>query len=143
MSSWMFSSHVFSKDGWLRPSRNELAEVLANPPHPPFVITVADSGKKHVLFRARVNHSSDKYFIQLDENTIFIDREIFKAVLALVEDAYQYFSKDSILTGDYNQAAIMKAGLATWQKYENQFKPIRHKFKDMLKVACFVARKML
>ena len=113
------------------------------PPQPPFVVTLADSGKKHVIFRARANHSKDKYFIQLDENTIFIDREIFKAVLALVEDAYQYFSKDSILTGDYNQAAIMKAGLATWQKYENQFKPIRHKFKDILRVACFVARKMV
>ena len=142
LASWMFSSHVFSKDGWLRPSRQEFADILLSPPQPPFVITLADSGKKHVIFRARVNHSKDKYFIQFDENTIFIDRKIFNDVLILVEDAYQYFSKDSILTGDYNQAAIMKAGLATWQKYEMQFKKIRHKFKDILKVACFVARKM-
>lgn len=141
LSSWMFSSHVFSKDGWLRPNRTEFAEILTSPPSPPFVIAIAEVGKKHVLFRARVNHSQARYFVQFDEDQILIDTNKFKEILQVVEEAYQYFSKDSILTGDYNQAAIMKAGLATWQKYELQLKPIRHTFKDMLKVACFVARK--
>ncbi len=141
VANWMFSSHVFSGDDWLRPERKQIAEVLLNPPKPPFVITLAEVGKKHVIFRAKLNHSQDSYFIQLDDATILIKRTEFTTLLALVEAAYEHFSKDSILTGDYNQAAILKAGLGIWREYEAQFKEYRLKEYDMLRVACFVARK--
>ncbi len=141
LSSWMFSSHVFSANGWLRPERKELAEVLLNPPKPPFVITIAEVGKKHVIFRAKANQSQDAFFVNIDDESIFINRAKFMEILALVEAAYQYFSKDSILTGDYNQAAIMKAGLSTWREFENKLKEMRNQNFSMLRVACFVARK--
>lgn len=142
LSSWMFSSHVFSKDGWLRPSRQEFAEILINPPSPPFVITIAEVGKKHVIFKAQTNYSKDKFFVQFDEDQILIGAKKFKEILSKVEDAYAFFSKDSILTGNYNQAAILKAGFKTWQNHESKLAKIRNSDKPMLKVACFVARKV-
>lgn len=142
LASWMFSSHVFSKDGWLRPSRQEFAEILINPPSPPFVITIAEVGKKHVIFKAQTNYSKDKFFVQFDEDRILIDAKKFKEILSKVEDAYVFFSKDSILTGNYNQAAILKAGFKTWQNHESKLSIIRNSDKPMLKVACFVARKV-
>lgn len=141
LSNWMFSSHVFSKDGWQRPDRKELADILLNPPTPPFLITISDVGKKHVIFRAKVNQSKDSFFVNIDEETILIEREKFKEILMLVEQAYELFSKDSILTGEYNQAAIMKAGLRVWREIEDKLKVIRLNSFDMLKVTCFVARK--
>ncbi|MFU8927570.1 hypothetical protein [Acinetobacter puyangensis] len=141
LANWMFSSHVFSKDGWLRPSRQEFANILTNPPKPPFVITIAEVGKKHVIFRAQISYSEDKFFVQFDEEQILVNVNTFKDILALVEDAYTLFSKDSILTGDYNQAAILKAGFKVWREYEAKLIPIRKQYKQMLKVACFVARK--
>lgn len=141
LSNWMFSSHVFSKDGWLRPERSEIADVLLNPPKPPFVITLAEVGKKHVIFKSQVSHSIDDYFVNIDEQTIQVNRQIFTNLLDIVERAYVHFSKDSILTGEYNQKAIMQAGLGVWREFESQLKVYRSKNKDLLKLACFVARK--
>lgn len=142
LSNWMFSSHVFSKDGWLRPDRKDIAGILLNPPTPPFVMTFSDAGKKHVIFRAKVNHSQDNFFIQLDEETIFINKPLFLEIHDFVKEMYESgFSKDSILTGSYNQVAIMKFGLSAWKKLENQAKVYRDKNKPMLKIACFVVQK--
>lgn len=141
LSSWMFSSHVFSADSWLRPERKELADILLNPPKPPFVITIAEVGKKHVIFRAKTNHSQDAYFVNIDDESILIHRKSFELILSVVEQAYQYFSKDGILTGNYNQAAILKAGLGVWRELEDQIKVFRKQDFNMLRVACFVARK--
>lgn len=139
MANWMFSSHVFSKDGWLRPERKEIAGILLNPPSAPFVIVLAEVGKKHTIFKSKVSYSRTQYFVNLDEKTILVDLNKFKELLALVENAYKYFSKDSILTGNYNQAAVMAVGLSTWREIESQIKHWRGD--DLLRLACFVARK--
>lgn len=142
LSNWMFSSHVFSADGWKRPDRKDLADILLNPPSPPFVVTIADAGKKHVIFRAKVNNSKDTFFIQMDDETIFIDRILFSKILDLVKIMYESgFSKDSILTGEYNQAAIIKFGLSAWHALECIAKQYRYTDQQMLRVACFVVQK--
>lgn len=66
----------------------------------------------------------------------------FATLLELVESAYQYFSKDSILTGNYNQHAVLQVGLKVWRDYEEQLKQYRKDDADLLKLACFVARKL-
>lgn len=141
LSNWMFSSHVFSKGFWLRPERKDLAEVLLNPPKAPFVISIADMGKKHVLFKSKVSHSSDVYFVNLDERVMQVHAKKFAEILDTVESAYEFFSKDSLLTGNYNQAAIMKVGLKKWQEVEAKLAELRKSSYDMLLLACFVARK--
>lgn len=117
-------------------------DVLLSPPHPPFVITLAAVGKKHVIFRAAVNHSRDRFNVQLDELSVAIDRRQFADVLTIFEEAYSLgFSKDSLLTGDYNQAAALKIGIKKWHDIEQAFKPIRVKTPDLLKVVAFCAKK--
>lgn len=141
LSNWMFSSHVFSADGWLRPERADIANILLHPPSPPFVIVLADVGKKHVIFKSQISHSQDDYFVNIDEQTICVNRQKLKELLELVEYAYQYFSKDSILTGNYNQQAILQAGLKLWREIEDKITTYRACNQDLLKLACFVARK--
>lgn len=141
MSNWMFSSHVISKDGWIIPTRAQMRDILIDPPRPPFVITIADKGKIHVLFKSQVSQSVDDFFINYDDQTIHINRVKFTKILNDVEDAYEFFSKESMLTGNYNQAAILAAGIEKWREIDNGLKIHRAQYADMLKVAVFVAKK--
>jgi hypothetical protein len=142
LSNWMFNSHVFSEQGWRTINRVQAREELINPPKPPFVITLADAGKKHVIFRAKVNQNVDNFFIQLDENTILINRELFASTLEIFEHGYNLgFSKDSMLTGNYNQAAILKIGLKKWREIEDKIKVIRKDNFDLLSVISYCAVK--
>lgn len=141
MSSWMFASHVFSDGVWLMPSRQEMRGHLLEPPNPPFVISVSDMGKIHVLFRCEVSLSNDDFFVNLDTETIRVNRAIFAKILSDVEDGYIDFSKESMLTGEYNQAAIMRTGLKRWREVESVIKKHRSENNGMLKLAVFVSIK--
>lgn len=142
IANWMFYSHCFSEKKWQKMDRAQAREVLLSPPEPPFVITLAAVGKKHVIFRAAINYSRDLFSVQLDELSIRIDRAKFTDVLAKFESAYALgLSKDSLVTGNYNQAACLKVGLQQWRTIEDYFQIIRLQLPDLLKVVSFCAIK--
>lgn len=140
LANWMFSSHVFSNEGWLRPSRVDVRDILLNPPEPPFVITIAETGKKHVIFRAKVNYDKSEFVVNLDENQITVNHKMFVSMLNIVEDAYSRgISKESMLTGNYNLAACMSVGVNEWMKIDEQIKRYRNLDFKILKLAIFVS----
>jgi len=142
LANWMFSSHVFTAKDWLRPDRSGIRELLLNPPEPPFVMTIAEVGKKHVIFRAPVNHSTRVFTVQLDENSIVIDATLFKPLLADFEAAYTLgLSKQSLLTGQYNTAQCMKAGVNVWRDIETVIARYRRQYPGMLRIAGFCGKK--
>jgi hypothetical protein len=144
LSNWMFSSHVFSTSAWLQPSRQQAREILLNPPAPPFVITLAAVGKKHVIFRAPVNHDRERFFVQFDTETICIDRCLFAAMLEQFESFYELgLSKDSLVTGNYNQASCMQIGVQKWREIENVMQEFRRRDSALLKIVSFVSVKKL
>lgn len=141
MSNWMFSSHVFAKNIWFQPARSEVRDHILNPPESPFVMSFAAVGKKHVLYASCVNHSRDVFFVNLDEKKILVDREKYIEVLERFEQAYTDFSKESILTGNYNQAAVMKYGIRNWRELEDYFSGIRNSDPDLLAIVSYSAQK--
>lgn len=142
LSNWMFSSHVFSTTGWLKPDKAEVRDLLINPPNPPFVFVVASVGKKHVIFRSIVNLAQDVFFVSLDDSVIKVDLTIFRELLKDFELYYSMgFSKDSLMTGQYNQAAIMSVGLSVWRKAEMVMSKWRADQPQMLQLAHFCSRK--
>lgn len=142
LMNWMFSSHVFFNNGWLSPSRAEMREILLNPPEPPFVITLAEVGKKHVIFRAPVNHDRDRFAVQFDEHTITVDRCLLAETLSEFEAAYELgLSKDSLVTGNYNQAACMKIGVQKWREIDAAMAQYRRHQPGLLKITSIVAKK--
>lgn len=142
MSSWMFSSHVFAKGLWFQPARSEVRNHLLNPPEPPFVMSFAAVGKKHVLFRSSIAQSRELFFVNLDEKNILVNRGRFKEFLELFEQAYtDGFSKESLLTGEYNQAAIMKYGIAKWRELESQLSAMRELDSDLFTLVSYAAQK--
>lgn len=142
LSNWMFSSHVFSCSTWARPDRKQARNFLLNPPEPPFVITLAAVGKKHVIFRAQINNCKENYFVQLDDESVFVNLKKITALMAEFETAYNLgFSKDSLLTGNYNQAAIMSAGIGVWRDIEARMSAWRMSEPGLMKLCHFCAQK--
>lgn len=125
--NWLYCSHVANNAGfYAQPDRPGWRELLLSPPEPPFVMAMAVNGKKHVVFRAAINHSRALFTVQADETRIVVNRAEFVELLDIVERGYDLgFSKASMLTGDYNQAACIKAGIAPWRELEAQLVPWR------------------
>jgi len=142
LANWMFSSHCVSAAEWLRPARADARNLLLSPPEPPFVMTLAAVGKKHVLFRAPVNHSRKSFIVQLDDDSVLIRSSVFSDLMRDFEDGYSRgFSKDSLLSGDYHPAAMMSAGLSAWHEIEQRMSAWRQREPSMLRVAHFCAQK--
>lgn len=50
--------------------REWLLQTCINPPQPPYVICLSDSGQKHLLYRAAVNHSREEITVTLEGERI-------------------------------------------------------------------------
>ncbi len=142
-ANWMFFSHVFSTEEWIMPDRAGIREYLLNPPEPPFVITLAETGKKHVLFRAAVNHSRTHFMVQMDESPVLINVSEFTEILSVFERGYSMgFSKESLFKGIYNTRQIMKVGVSDWQEIEQMLASYRQKQPGMMRIAKFCSIKI-
>ncbi len=51
--------------------RQSIMQMCLDPPQPPFVISLSDSGQKHLLYRAKVNWSRDAYTITLEGEAVY------------------------------------------------------------------------
>lgn len=140
--NWLYFSHVVTPTQHLTPDRKAWREILLDPPAPPFVMAMAVNGKKHVLFRAQVSGSRDRFSVQADEMRIQVDRRRFSEFLEEFEAAYALgFSKDSLLTGHYNQAAVLKLGVSRWREIEARMAEWRSRQPGWMQLAHFCGQK--
>ena len=63
----------------------ELRKTILSPPTPPFSIIIADSGKKHIIFRCPVSHSRNNYLLQFEEEQVCIDVFELDSLLKLAD----------------------------------------------------------
>jgi len=84
------------------------------------LVCLTDSGQKHILFK----HKPGMW--QLDDMYIMPDIETFRFLhsnmCALLD---LHFSQTEVISGNYLQYRIMKAGLPAWKKLEDTIKPYR------------------
>lgn len=121
------------------PSRSELHDILLNPPTPPFLLTIAVSGQKHLSFKAHIAYSNKTFPILLEEMLIFVNPQELAALIEPIEILYTEFSKAEIESGNYNQARIKKFGIKRWEELESQISPQRGR--RLFKLAVFIARR--
>lgn len=133
-------SHVANHEKLLLPNREELRELILNPPDPPFVINIAVSQKKHICFKSQVNYSQNIFAVMYEEMPVLINKDEFEKLLRLVEHFMYGFTKSEILTGEYNQKKVLDFGIEKWEAFENMVKQYRGN--PLLDVVMFVAQKI-
>lgn len=132
-------SILASADGLRHPTRAEIRDILLEPPEPPFVLCIAESGQKHLTFRVQVAYSRDGYPVQVEETRVCVERPVLAEWLNAVETLYTVFSKEEIKTGRYGQNRIKQFGMAKFQEVEARV--AGHRGTRLFDLAVFVAQK--
>jgi hypothetical protein len=140
--SWRCYSHLFAVSHHHEgPTRSRWREILLDPPAPPFLVVIAESGQKHLIFRSEIAYARDYFPVQFEERSILLVRVNFTACLESFERLYNLgFSKDSILSGQYHHGQMLKVGIGLWREAEGCFAPWR-RHPHLAALAHFVAQK--
>lgn len=106
----------------------------------PELAAIADSGQKHIVFRASRNQTGSKAgWVQFEEQKLYLIPDELRGLLGPVELLYAEFSKGEIETGDYAGYRILKFGMDRWLELENQIKAMRGK--PIFSLALFLAQR--
>ena len=102
--------------------KDELWDIIINPPNPPFILAYTFSSKKHTTFKSKI--TTDKNKIQIITDTygnVEIDKILLNDVIEIVQSWYSatadmpaiatFFTKDEILAGSDNLKKIQVYGL--------------------------------
>lgn len=135
-------SHFVVAGTWTPLSKGDKArmrEILLSPPFPELA-AVAESGQKHIVFRAPRNPADVLAgWVQFEEQAVWVEPPELGRLLDLVEDLYLGFSKSEIGSGSYAQHRIQRFGLEAWHELEAQIRPERGR--SLLALALFLAQK--
>jgi CRISPR type IV-associated protein Csf1 len=102
--SWYLTKNekiVFSKK-----HIQKLKYYILYPSDIPFSIIISDSGKKHLIFRAPVSYNKDNYFLQFEEEKVYINIKQLEDRIRLCEKIIAFCGKKRLLK--YNEYKISK-----------------------------------
>lgn len=134
-----YSSLATVEEGVRHPARDAWADILTNPPAPPWAACLATSGQKHLFYRTQVNYQNQIVFVQMEDLAIRFEPEELAELLDKVERLYRIFTKDEILTGEYQSNRILQYGLP---EFDCDEKPVSHyRGERLLELAVWIARR--
>lgn len=90
-----------------------------------FVVGLTRSFKKHSSFKCPINRSINEFYIQEEDKTYVFEAEKLKPLYKKLWEAYLYFTKDELLTGNYKLMSLMEFGVNRFNDYEQVFKKHR------------------
>lgn len=93
--SWVIEQG--KKQAYSKAYIKELREIVLNPPNPPFAIILSDSGKKHLIYRSRVNNSRQSLFVSLEEQVYQIEVSQFKILMERLSKIIACIGKIAVL----------------------------------------------
>ena len=135
-------SHFIVGGEWIPLSKGDKArmkELLLREPFPELA-AIAESGQKHIVFRATRNPPGAKAgWVQFEEQSLFLEPEKLAVLLSEIEELYTTFSKAEIESGDYASYRILKFGFDEWMALEAEIKSLRGGL--LFALAIFLAQK--
>lgn len=135
-------SHFIVNGRWIPLSKGSKAQMMALLCDTPFpeLAAIADSGQKHIVFRATRNAQGGAVgWVQFEEQRLWVDPPVFRTLVEQVEALYVTFSKTEIETGHYLPQRILKFGMEAWYAQEQQIKVWRGK--PLFALALFLAQR--
>lgn len=135
-------SHFIVNGEWLpltKGDKRRMRELLLSEPFPELA-AVAESGQKHIVFRARRNEPGGRAgWVQFEEDALWLEPDELAALLTDIEALYVGFTKSEIETGQYAQCHVLKFGFDAWRALEARVAPTRPGL--LFKLALFLAQK--
>lgn len=135
-------SHFVVAGEWVPLSKGNKARMralLLSEPFPELAV-IAESGQKHLAFRAPRNEPGRRCgWVQFEEQALFLDPALLTAYLEPIEQLYETFSKTEIATGRYKPYRVHAFGVERWEGLER----IVRRYRDSLlfDLALFLAQK--
>ncbi len=114
-------SHIIDADGqWHCLTKSDKQDIFTMIVRGATLVALTDSGQKHILFKHRPG------MWQLDDMFVMPDIETLKFLHTHMCDLLEAgFSQTEVITGNYLQYRIAKAGLKLWKEKEDIIKPYR------------------
>ena len=120
-SAWIKNFSCLATGQELRVLRREdLWDVLMQPPDEPFVLNITFDHKKHMSFKSRVNPGGSPYWVTTDRDTCLIDLDAMAEAIGVMQRWYTvcrpakseptWFTKDHILHGCTDVKRILAYG---------------------------------
>jgi hypothetical protein len=135
-------SHFVVEDEWIPLSKGDkarMAEILLRDPFPELA-AIAESGQKHIIFRAPRNPPGSKAgWVQLEEKSLYVEPDRLRVLLGLIEALYAGFSKAEIETARYKGYRVVKFGYQQWDELERQVRS--HRGSLLFHLALFLVQK--
>lgn len=135
-TEWLRSaSFLATQDYLLRLKREDIWEFLLAPPDLPFVFGVTYTHKKHISFKAPINYSKERYFVQTEDIAIEVTPSRIQRLCQVMQDWYTarkdiktaptWFTKRDILQGCQNFKRIEAYGVARYIEGDQVISPFR------------------
>ena len=119
-------------------TRVMIRDWLLDPPEPPFTIAITESGQKYVLPWAQTAYNRDRFPVQFELDTIYIDRAQFSSLLSYYESLLALgFSKSEIDSGEYRSDRLLQ-NLPDWEPLETVI--AQHRGERLLQLISHVAQ---
>jgi len=135
-------SHFVVSGQWTPLSKGDkgkMKAMLLGHPFPELAV-IADSGQKHLVFRAKRNEAGGAQgWVQFEEHSLWLEPIKLKGLLDLIEPALAIFSKGEIETGAYSQHRILQYGLAEFIVLEGKLK--LHRGSLLFNLAIFLSQR--
>ena len=132
-------SMLATEDGVRHLARASWAEILTNPPEPPWAACLAVSGQKHLFYKTQVNYQNKIVYVQMEDLGIRFDPGELAVLLGAVENLYRIFTKDEISTGYYSSRRVLQYGMREFEQDEWHVKHYRGE--RLLNLAVWIARR--
>lgn len=132
-------SSLITEGGVRHVARATWAEVLPNPPEPPWTACLAVSGQKHLFFKTQVNRQNSLVYVQMEDLGIRFDPAELRDLLEVVERLYTVFAKDEILNGDYSSRRVQQYGISEFER--DDWYVAKYRGERLLQLAVWIARK--
>jgi hypothetical protein len=126
-------SHFVVEERWFplsKGAKEQMTDILLR--HDWSVAVIAQSGQKHIAFRAT------PHIVQFEEQQI-LDTGSLEVTMAVVEALYTQFSKTEIREANYKGYRIMEFGIDRWRTLEEFIAPRRGS--KVFQLALFLAQK--
>lgn len=140
--NWLYMSHLFTPSSHMNPSWKEWRELLCSPPKPPFVAVFAVSQKQQIIFRSKINYSTGPYWLQVDQQSVWVDPSKISSLIDLFEEGMRLgLNRAAMASGKYTSQHLRGVQISKFEALEKQLRQHRSASPEWMPICEKVAQK--